>query len=114
MGFNEVLECKAQLYFAMEETHSVLLAALKKYMAEKGLLTATSEDYFDQLSSFVLCKKKELNQCDIVIERSFGYDFEAIDALNYEVDPRTIPQTSQQIFFRFCHDETQRKQIGNT
>jgi hypothetical protein len=113
LGFNEMLQCKAQLYFELEDTLAVLLSALRMYLAEKGLLTNAVQDYFDQLGNFILCKKKEINKTELVIEQCFNYDFEAIDALNYEVDPRRLEQASQDVRFTFFHDQEQRNQISN-
>lgn len=113
LGFNEVLECKAQLYFEMEETQAVLLSALSMYLAEKEMLTDAVQNYFDQLGIFTLCKKRQIINSDLVIERCFNYDFEAIDALNYEVDPRNIQHAGQDLCFKFFHDQEQKDLIGN-
>jgi len=113
LGFNELVECNSLLYFEMEETLEVLLKALHMYLTEKGLLTVSVQDYFSQLGNLILCKKKEINKPELLIEQSFNYDFESIDDLNYMVDPRSVSRTDQPICFKFSHTREQQNLINN-
>jgi hypothetical protein len=113
LGSNELLDHKALLYSDLEEVLDVLVRALKLFLHQHMLLTVATEDYFDQLKAFILCKKREIYRAGLETEQSFRYDFESIDGLNYEIDPRGISQTSEETRYRFFHTQTQRDQIRN-
>lgn len=114
IGFNEILECKAQLYTEMEATQATLSAALYAYLEQKGVLTSGVRTYLDQLGAFGLNRKKKIFDCDLVIDQSFDFDFDEIDALNYAVDPRTIQPAPEKVHIRFFHDPQQKSQISNS
>ncbi len=113
LGFNEHLTCNAQLYFSMEDTLSIMLKALRMFLLEKNLLTPSVENYFTQLGNFILCKKKEINKFESVIEKSFDYDFESIDALNFKIDPRNVKRLNKPIHLKFFHKQEQQNEISN-
>jgi hypothetical protein len=112
IGFNEVRECKAQLYTEMEATQAALSSALYLFLEEKGMLTSGVKHCLDQLGAFGLSRKKKIFDNDLVIDQSF--DFEEIDALNYAVDPRTIEPAPEKVQIRFFHDPQQKSQISNS
>jgi hypothetical protein len=113
IGFNEALECKAELYAEMEETQAVLSNALNTYLENKGLLSQSVRDYFEQVGQFSLSRKKQLFDSNLVIEQTFNYDFVEIDSLKYMVDPRHIEKLSHPITFKFFHNPEQILQISN-
>ncbi len=113
IGFNEALECKAELYAEMEDTQAVLSNALNTYLENTGLNSQSVCDYFEQVGQFSLARKKQLFDCDLVIEQSFYYDFVEIDSLNYMIDPRHIEKLSRPITFKFFHNPEQILQIKN-
>jgi hypothetical protein len=97
----------------MEETLGIMLEALRMILLEKGLLTPSVQDYFTQLGNFILCKKREINKFELLLEKSFNYDFESIDALNYQVDPRSVKRTMEPIDLKFFHEKQQQNEISN-
>ena len=113
LGFNEHLTCNALLYFNMEETLSIMLEALRMFLLEKNLLTSSVQDYFTQLGNFILCKKKEINKFELLLEKSFDYDFESIDVLNYQIDPRNVKRVNKPIHLKFFHKHEQQREISN-
>jgi hypothetical protein len=113
LGKNELFEHNAMLYSEFEEISTVLVQALKLYLEENQLLTAAAEEYFDQLREFILCKKMAFYKVEPEITRPFNYDFESIDKLDYEVDPRELRPSIEATTFRFFHSQTQGEQIRN-
>ena len=113
IGFNEALECKAELYAEMEDTQTVLSNALNTYLESKGLLSQSVRDYFEQVGHFSLARKKQLFDSNLIIEKSFNYDFVEIDSLNYMIDPRHIEKLSRPITLKFFHNPEQISQINN-
>jgi len=113
LGFNEHLTCNGLLYFNMEETLSIMLEALRMFLLEKNMLTSSVQDYFTQLGNFILCKKREFNKFELLLEKSFDYDFEVIDALNYKVDPRNVKRLNKPIHLKFFHNQEQKREISN-
>ena len=113
LGTNELLVHKALLYSELEETLDVLVRALKLFLREHSLLVDTAERYFSQLKEFILCKKKEIYKEGLETEESFQYDFESIDALDYEVDPREVLPAAKETRYRFFHTRSQHEQIRN-
>jgi len=111
LGFNEIIECRADLYFEMEDTLSILLDALKEYLDSNGLLNVRVKDYFEQLGEFVLNKNRNIRDTDTIYERFYNYDFESISKLGFKVDPRSVKRFKVPLKFRFYHDKKQKKQI---
>ena len=110
-GSNELLEHRALLYMELEDTLGVFLKCLKGYLKDLDLLVGTAGEYFDQLTQFILYRKKGVQQDGPETEQSFGFDFQAIENLNYEIDPRVVERTGQKQRFRFFHSQSQRDQI---
>lgn len=113
LGINEILVHKMLLYLELEDVSTVLLRALKNYLKEKGLQNINAEVYFEQLMQFIICRKKDFRKYETEAERSFSYDFEAIDKKGYKVDPRNLERRNQRIRIRFFHDKAQKKHIQN-
>ena len=97
----------------MEDTQAVLSNALNTYLENTGLNSQSVCDYFEQVGQFSLARKKQLFDCDLLIEQSFNYDFVEIDSLNYMIDPRHIEKLSRPITFKFFHNPEQILQINN-
>ena len=81
-----------------------MLEALRMFLLEKDLLTSSVQDYFTQLGNFILCKKKDINKFELLLEKSFDYDFESIDVLNYQVDPQNVKRVNKPIHLKFFHE----------
>ena len=113
LGINELLVYKAELYLELEDISAVLLKAVKNFLREENLLNDNAEKYFEQLTKFILCMKKNFHKYDEKINGSFNFDFKLIDKLNYKVDPRKIKQVHNQINFKFFHKQSQTEHIKN-
>ena len=113
LGSNELLGHKALLYEQLEDILTVMVRAVKSFLREKGLLNEAAEEYFDQIREFTLLRKKQIHKSDLRLEHRFSYDFSAISALNYEVDPRSVAQTNQAVNLRFFHTPGQQDHIRN-
>ena len=114
LGFNELLICNSDMYFAMEDTASILLKVLEKYLKENGIYDTHVMEYFNQLTRFTLCKKREINNSSHIIKEYFDYDFQKISEINYEVDPRTVKKSSSSILYKFYHSDGQKYLIKNS
>jgi hypothetical protein len=97
----------------MEDILTVMLEAVKSFLRDKGLLSEGAEEYLNQVRQFTLLRKKQIHKCDLDLCSSFNYDFPAISAMNYEVDPRYIAQTDQEVHLRFFHTPGQQDHIRN-
>ena len=111
LGSNELLDHKALMYLDLDDSLSVLVEALKRYLVEKGMLNATAEQYLDQLKAFILCRKTNVQETGPGRESTFNYDFKAIEESGYRLDPRDLTPTKQGVRFRFYHDEDQVEHI---
>ena len=114
LGFNELLVCNADLYFAMEDTVSILLNVLEKYLEEKQMYTPEVMEYFNQLGRFTLLKKRSINNPDHETEEYFDYNFEKLAKLRFEIDPRDIKKLSRRILYKFYHTDEQKSLIRNS
>jgi tRNA A37 methylthiotransferase MiaB len=112
-GANELLEHRALLYAEIDDILTVLTQAIKRFLEEKGLLHGNAADYFDQLRVFLSCRKKETLNTELVIEQEFKYDFEAIQQLDYQIDPRDPNGLHCDARLRFFHDDFQKLHIQN-
>ena len=57
--------------------------------------------------------KKEFNKFELLLEKSFDYDFESIDVLNYKIDPRNVKRVNKPIHLKFFHKHEQQREISN-
>jgi tRNA A37 methylthiotransferase MiaB len=113
LGTNELLEHRAQLYAEIEDTLTTLTQAVKNFLGDKGLLDGTAEDYFDQLREFLSCRKKGIQNTELVIEGDFKYDFKDIQKLDYQIDLRNTNGLRRETRLRFFHSEFQKQHIQN-
>ena len=60
-----------------------------------------------------MCKKKEINKFELLIEKSFDYDFESINVSNFQIDPRNVKRVNKPIHLKFFHKHEQQKEISN-
>jgi radical SAM superfamily enzyme YgiQ (UPF0313 family) len=113
LGINELMEHKALLYFELKDIVGVLIEAVKRHLEFKGLLNQKAVSYFDETGEFILAKKKEIQNTNLVTMRTFRHDFKAIEALHFQVDPRYVNETAQGVRLKFFHDAAQREHIQN-
>lgn len=114
LGFNETLECKAMLYFSMEDSLTTLTRAIKEYLRENEVLTDFLDDYFTQLSQFVFSKKHDITSCNLEIEEKFYFDFAALDNGNFSINPQQIKASHRSIKHHFFHVEDQKTHITSS
>ncbi len=110
LGINELLVHKALLYMEMDDITALLFAAVKLILEQRNLLTPAREGYLDQLRRFVINRKKSIDQTDWMLTDRYTYDFNAISAQHYAIDPEDVPMTDP-IEYTFFHDEQQKKHI---
>ena len=79
-------------------------------LRERGLLTPAVEGYLDQLQRFIINRKRAIDQGELVLTERYTYDFNAINTLNYAIDPNTFP-TTDPMEYTFFHDEHQKAHI---
>ena len=113
LGTNELLEHRALLIFDLEDSFTVLLSALKLYLDSEGLLNVAVWSYFEELGTFILCKKQNVQQVDLEIQHSFSYDFLDIEEHKYMVNPTNVKRTDNELGFKFFHHPSQKEQILN-
>ena len=111
LGSNELLDHKALIYLDLDDSLTVVVEVLKRYLAQKGMLNANAEHYLDQVKEFTLFKKANFQETGLGKESTFNYDFQAIEESGYRVDPRKLAPTGQGVHFRFYHDEDQIEHI---
>jgi hypothetical protein len=112
-GANELLEHRGLLYAELDEILLVLTQAINNLLEARGLFHDNVGDYFDDLKEFVVCRKKAVQNTELVVEQGFKYDFKAIQLLDFQVDPRDMKGLRSETRFRFVHDECQKNHIQN-
>ena len=110
LGINELLVHKALLYMELDDISALLFAAVKELLRPRNLLTPAMEWYLGQLQRFIVNRKKSFDHTDLVLTDRYTYDFNAIDKLNYRIDPNTFPET-EPVEYTFFHDDQQKKHI---
>ena len=111
LGINELLVHKALLYLEFEDLSTLLFAAVKDCLKQRGLLNAVVEDYLNQLRRFIVNRKKAIHETEHVLADRYTYDFNAISDRDYYVDPNQFP-SSEPMDYTFFHDEAQKRHIA--
>ncbi len=112
LGRNELLDHRAELYLAIDDMSNLLLKAVIAMLEERNEATASVRLYLTELVNFILCRKKNFHNCDKPFEVTFHYDFDFLEANNFEIHPRDLERRNE-IKFRFLTDSKQRQLIEN-
>lgn len=113
LGRNELLDHKALLYLDLEDSAGVLVQAAKQFLSDNSLLNPNAASYLDELREFILAKKGAVQNTDLVIERTFKYDFKSLEASCFELDPRYVSETPRGVRLKFFHDAARTELIQN-
>ena len=113
LGINELLVCKTQLYFEIEDLSKILLTTIKSVLLDNGVFSEDIFNYFRQLLGFIVHRKKSFNKFDEKYIESFNFDFEKLDKDNYELDPTKIKFHPDSISYVFQHNSNQKTHIIN-
>lgn len=112
-GYNELTRGLGELWHEIEDSLGILMQSSKLCLEEKGLLNATTKDYFDQLGEFLLCMKKNIDSTDTEVVRSFNYDFKTIQEAKFKVSPEEIQRFDEAMPVKFFHTPAQKERIRN-
>ncbi len=114
LGINELLIHRALLFNEFEDITQLIFTAAKSILEQKGKMSPSIENYLDELKLFILLRKRNIFvdvESDTV--SNFKYDFEAIQATGFYINPDDYPESSEPINLRFFHDDEQKKHIIN-
>ncbi|MBI3129754.1 MAG: radical SAM protein [Acidobacteria bacterium] len=114
LGINELLVHKTLLLGEFRDLCDLLFTAIRATLEVNGRLTPRVEAYLLELKTYTLLRKEDC-VTDTEGERyaSFRFDFEAIRAAGFKVDPDTLPLATQAGEWRFFHSEGQKRHIAN-
>ncbi len=88
LGNNEQLVYRAVAMFeAMDEIHDLAFGAAREILAEDAALAGRYGQYLDELKAFSVLRKRDILAPDEGAERTFHFDFAALDAARFEDDP---------------------------
>ena len=114
IGHNELLHYSSLLVNEFDEICSLIFKSVYEMLKEKGLLTEKIENYLPELKRFMFMTKKDLlTDTKSVKTAEFKYDFEAIQKVEYHIDPNLIPVSKNQFQLDFFHNKDQQKIISN-
>jgi hypothetical protein len=111
LGINELLVHKARLVQSMDDIAGLFVTAAQACLARLGLLSPGLEQYFAELRRFIVHAKADISDTDRVVTDEFVYDFDAIRASGWRVDPRMLAQAEPRRYV-FFHDEDQKRHIA--
>lgn len=114
LGINELLVHRAHLFNEFEDICNLLFRAVEETLKQKNLLTQKVNEYLEELRIFTIARKRDIfTDTQMDMRLSFRYDFEAIRAAGYKIDPDRFPVSEEPIEFHFFHGEDQKKHIEN-
>lgn len=114
LGINELLIHRALLFTEFEDITQLVFTAVKRILEQKGKLSPSIENYLEELKLFILLRKRNIFvdvEFDAVSD--FKYNFEAIQAEGFHINPDDYPKSAQPVKLRFFHDDEQKKHIIN-
>lgn len=91
----------------------VLTQAIKQFLETKDLHSPQAISYFDEVKEYTLARKQDVQNFGTVTIKTFNFDFKTIEALDFNIDPRTLDQVPQGITLEFFHDPAQKDLIQN-
>ena len=112
-GGNELLDHKAMLYEELEAVSNALIRAVSGLLAKHGMASASLDEYFEALRSYVVCRKRGLHTSSEPIEENFGFDLGHLAFGEFNRDPREAAKHKRQPRLRVFHEDAQQKLIGN-
>lgn len=114
LGINELLVHKTLLLGEFRDICGILFAAVAATLRERGLLTPKVEAYLAELKVYTLLRKEDCVTDTAGGRRAaFRFDFEAIRAAGFKVDPNALPQSERPGEWHFFHSEGQKRHIAN-
>jgi len=111
-GANELLESRAKLYLKFQDLSSVLNTAALRILSHRGQLTADIEEFLNELTIFIMCKKAEAYKQWENEEVEFSYDFIACEFKNKPAIAGNI-RAKKKTRCRFFHTPEQNRHIEN-
>ena len=114
LGINELLIHRALLYIEFDDTCSLLFMAVENILKKKEKLTANVSNYLKELKRFIILRKKDIFESINLDEVSnFKYDFEAIQNVNFRINPDEYLELPEPVEFRIFHNDHQKNHIKN-
>lgn len=111
LGNNELLAHRAALYLEFDDIADVLRRAVMAFLAEKLPNVDQFEPFFNDLTKFIICRKKAIHAKLDRIEEKFAYDLAAINDADFTADPRLARPAPKPQRIAFFHDDLQKKHI---
>ena len=112
LGNNEQLMYSAIMVFRhIKEVHDIAYEVAKTLFREKGLYEDWIDDYLSDLAAFSLLRKQDMLCTDQVENKTFYFDFIALEENGFNDDPRlyTRPEGEN---IRFTHAAAQKELIA--
>ena len=113
LGGNELLEHRALLYLELEEIADVLMNAVYSFLEREGLWSDDIDKFLNNLMSFIICKKRRVDDNSGTIAGTFDFDFKALSANGFNTNPRHVKATEKSVELNFFHTPDQKKYIKN-
>lgn len=113
LGGNELLEHRALLYLELEEIGGVLMNVVHGILEREGLWDEEIGRFFDNLMSFIICKKRRIDDSSGTIAGTFDFDFKALSSNGFNIDPRHVKAAEKSVDLNFFHTPDQKKYIKN-
>ncbi|MHA1598900.1 MAG: B12-binding domain-containing radical SAM protein [Alphaproteobacteria bacterium] len=113
MGRNELLEHRAFLYLEFAEISRLLTNCVKKVLADRYLLDPEIEKIFEDLNEFTVLKKRDIRDCEGVLEKSFDIDFTSIDWADTPINALKDQESNGECHLKFYHSDSQKTHIRN-
>lgn len=105
LGNNELLDHKALCYINFKETTKFIFDLFREFLHSKGHLDDTVSSYLVELERFVLCRKNNILDTDIVITEKFNIDFVSVAQASFRINPHHLKRYPNSL--RFFHDAKQ-------
>ncbi len=110
-GVNHIYKARTTaLVRLLPEVMALARAAAEEALAEAGIKDALIGRFFDELTQLSLARKSDLTAVDREIEITTHFDFPALHAVGYRVDPRRA-YVPQGLRLRVAHTAGQRADL---
>lgn len=111
LGNNEQMMYRALAIFNhMGDLHQTAFNLARQHLDDKGLLDEKASYYLAELEQYSLLRKQNILTTDQVNQRDFHFDFVAMDADLYELDPYDF-HLEDGVTMKFFHNKKQKKTI---
>lgn len=108
LGNNEILDHRALSYIEYKDFIELLYSAIVNMLKNKGCFSSEIDDVLKELKDFIVVKNSTISSSDLVIQKTFNYDFENLSSKKFN---DILDSKNSGLEYSFYHSDEQKSMI---